>query len=270
MPFSPLMVRNAPSDVAHSASACGSKERVARPFYLLSMSAEAHMTRTTNARITGFTFLCYIAFGITSMVLFGRAAAGEGIAAKLAGIAQHQTDVRIVIVLGLLQCFSALVLAVTLYALTREQDPDLAMLGMICRVGEGITGIVMPGSVGLLWLATSTGANAPEVGAAHALGGFILATERWSPAAVLFAVGSTFFSWLLLRGRMIPVALAWLGVFASVLLVVILPLQLSGLFGGPGAWSSAVTWLQWLPMLLYEVALALWLLIKGVAAPATR
>ena len=93
------------------------------------------MTRTTNARIAGFTFLFYIAAGITSMVLFGRATSGEGIAAKLAGIAQHATDLRVVVVLDLLQCFSALVLAVTLYVITREQDPDLAMLGLTCRVG---------------------------------------------------------------------------------------------------------------------------------------
>jgi len=29
-------------------------------------------------------------------------------------------------------------------------------------------------------------------------------------------------------------------------------------------------WLPWLPMLVFEVIFALWLLIKGVAAPATR
>ncbi len=86
-------------------------------------------------------------------------------------------------------------------------------------------------------------------------------------ATVFFAVGSTLFSWLLLRGRMIPIPLAWLGVIASVLLVVILPLQLTGLFGGPTDWSASATWLVWLPMLVYEVVLALWLLIKGVAMP---
>jgi hypothetical protein len=36
------------------------------------------MTRATNARIAGFTFLAYIAAGITSTVLFRRAAGGEG------------------------------------------------------------------------------------------------------------------------------------------------------------------------------------------------
>ena len=44
------------------------------------------MTRTTNARIAGFTFLAYIAAGITRMVLFRWATGGgEGISAKLAG-----------------------------------------------------------------------------------------------------------------------------------------------------------------------------------------
>jgi hypothetical protein len=86
-------------------------------------------------------------------------------------------------------------------------------------------------------------------------------------AAIFFAVGSTLFCWLLVRGRLIPTPLAWFGVLASVLLVVILPLQLAGLLGGPTSWSASVTWLVWLPMLVFEVMLALWLLIKGVAMP---
>lgn len=218
------------------------------------------MTRMTNARIAGFTFLFYIAAGITSVVLFGRATGGEGIAAKLAGIAQHATEVRLTVLLDLLQNFSALVLAVTLYAITRETDPDLAMLGMTCRVAEGIAGISTPSTLGLLWLATATGAGAPDTGAAHALGAYLL-KGNMALAATFFAAGSTFFSCLLLRGRLIPIPLAWLGVVASVLLVVGLPLQLAGFLRGQ------VASLMWLPMLAFEVPLALWLLIKGVAMP---
>jgi hypothetical protein len=92
------------------------------------------MTRRTNARIAGFTFLLYIAATIAGMVLFIRATDGGGVAAQLADIARHATDVRLTIVLGLLGNFCALVLGVTLYSITREQDPDLAMLAMICRV----------------------------------------------------------------------------------------------------------------------------------------
>lgn len=219
------------------------------------------MTRTTNARIAGFTFLLYIAAGMASMVLFRRATSGAGIAAKLAGIAEHATDVSVLVVLGLLQCFAALVLAVTLYAITREQDKDLAMLALTCRVGEGIIGgLSIPGTLTLLWLATSTGTDAPATDAAHALGAYLLRDDI-ALTATFFAVGSTLFAYLLLRGRMIPVPLAWLGVVASALLVVGLPLQLAGFVHGP------ITSLMWLPMLAFEVPLALWLLTRGVATP---
>src|SRR5574341_444181 len=220
------------------------------------------MTRTTNARIAGFTFLFYIAVGVTQMVLFGGTTAGEGTAAKLANMAQHATDVRVNVVLGLLTCFVALTLGVALYALTREQDPDLALLALLCRVGEGVIGgVFIPMTLGLLAVATAAGANAPDAAPPHALVSLVLTARLWNPiiCATFFAVGSTLFSWLFLRGRMIPVPLAWLGVVASVLLVVGLPMQLAGVLRG------SVAQLIWLPMAAFEIPLALWLLIKGVA-----
>ncbi len=222
------------------------------------------MTRTTNARIAGFTFLFYIAVAFPSMVLLERATSGEGIAAKLASIAQHTADVRVAVVLSLLGCFSALVLAVTLYAITREVDADLAMLALTCRVAEGvISGISIPETLGLLWLATATGASVPDPGAAHVLGAYLLRADM-AVTATFFAAGSSLFSYLFLRGRMIPVTLAWLGVLASVLLVVGLPLQIAGVLRG------SITQLMYLPILAFEISLGLWLLIKGVAAQATR
>ena len=219
------------------------------------------MTRTTNARIAGFTFLFYIAVAFPSMVLLERATSGEGIAAKLASIAQHAADVRVAVVLSLLGCFSALVLAVTLYAITCEVDADLAMLALTCRVAEGvISGISIPETLGLLSLATATGANAPDTGAAQALGAYLLRADM-ADTAMFFAVGSTLFSYLFLRGRMIPVALAWIGLLASVLLVVGLPLQIAGVLRG------SITQLMYLPMLAFEIPLGLWLLIKGVNVP---
>src|ERR1700720_2056851 len=98
------------------------------------------MTRRTNARVAGFAFLVYIAAALTGMILAGRAASGEGTAAKLASIAQHAPDMRIAVVLEMIGCFCALVLAVTLYAITRDEDPDLALLAMVCRVAEGVIG----------------------------------------------------------------------------------------------------------------------------------
>ena len=119
----------------------------------------------------------------------------------------------------------------TLYALTREQGPIPALFAMLCRVAEGV------GS---------------------------------GESAIYFSVGSLIFSWLLLRGKLVPGWLAQLGIFASALLVIILPAQLAGLFGGAMSWASSITWLVWLPMLVFEVILALWLMIKGVNTEQTE
>jgi hypothetical protein len=169
---------------------------------------------------------------------------------------------RVTILLTLVMNLSAIVLGVTLYALTRDQDRDLALLGMTCRVAEGIAGMDVSGTLGLLWLATTNGAPALD-GGGLALGAFFLKMgQTMGASATFFALGSTVFSWLLLRGRMIPVPLAWLGVMASVLLVVGCPLVLAGLLRG------SMTTYMWLPMLLFEVVLALWLIIKGVDLPS--
>jgi hypothetical protein len=60
------------------------------------------------------------------------------------------------------------------------------------------------------------------------------------------------------------VSLAWLGVIASLLIVAAMPLRIAGLCRGP---SSG---LVWIPMAVFEVVLAVWLIVKGVAEPAPR
>jgi hypothetical protein len=171
------------------------------------------MTRTIAARVAGFTFLFYIVVGISSM-----AGAFRGPAAEMAKYAQN---------------VSAVTLALTLFVVTRVEQPIVAAFGMIFRLTEGVLGLAL------------------------ALAGIVL-PQRTLVAATLFACGSMFFSWLLLRGQMLPRILAWTGVVASVILVVGLPLQLGGLLGAP------LTILMWMPMLMFEVPGGLWLLVKGV------
>src|SRR5258705_2583982 len=224
------------------------------------------MTRTANARVAGIAFLLYIVFGIGSMIVMARVPEGEGIAATLAGYAAHEQEMRAVCVLTILTAFCALALGVTLYAITRDEDPDLAMMGLTCRVAEGvINGLAIQGSLGLLWLATATGADVADTGARNVVAAF-LHGQSSDPtiSATFFAVGSTLFSWLLLRGRMIPVGLAWLGLIASILLVIGLPLRLGGLL------SSSQAGFLWLPMAAFEIPLALWFLFKGVQPPRGR
>jgi hypothetical protein len=178
-------------------------------------------------------------------------------------------NVRLSILIALLEGLSSLVLAVTLYGITRDEDHELAMLGLVCRVAEGVLGSInnIPSYLGLLWLTKAgVGTDVPDMPTANALRAFLLMPGGSVPlGAFFFAVGSLIFSWPLLRGRMVPVSIAWLGVFASGLLVVVLPVQLAGFSTGP-----LTGYYQWLPALVFQVVLALWLLIKGVAKPATQ
>jgi hypothetical protein len=160
------------------------------------------MTLTTNARLAGTAYLAYLVFGIGGMVI---------------GTAEASA------VSGVLTSFCALVLGVTLYAITREQDRDLAMIAMLCRVLEAVPG----------------------------------------EGEIYFAVGNTIFCWLLLQGRLIPAPLARLGLVASAALSLLVLAQRGGLFGGRMLWSSPVTWVVWLPVLIFELAFAFWLLTRA-------
>ena len=164
------------------------------------------MTLNTNARVAAVANLVYLAAGMSSMAVADNTAS----------------------LLAVVQSFCALLLGVTFYVMTREQDPHLALVALGCRLIEAVPG--------------------------H--------------GEIYFAVGSAIFSWLLLRGRMIPAGLAWLGVIASVGLVLLLSVQIAGFLGGPRNWASPLTWAAWSPMLVFELALAAWLITKGIARPA--
>src|SRR6266513_3453297 len=171
------------------------------------------MTRTTSARIAGFTYLFYAVTGICIELLMHRARNVDGdAAAKLARIGEYATNVRLAILIVLLECFSALVLAVTLYGITRVQDHELAMLALVCRVVEGVLGTLrIPNYLGLLWLAKAGGtAGAPDIPTTNALGAFLLMPVPSVPISTIFlAVGSLIVSYLLLGGRLVPVSIAW-------------------------------------------------------------
>jgi hypothetical protein len=225
------------------------------------------MTRKTNARLAGFMFLFYIATGIASLAVFGQVTSGaQGTSAQLASIARHATTVRLTVLLTLCGFVSAVALGVTLYALTRDEDRDLALLALCGRITEGVIAATSAvRTLQLLALATATSTLvATDAAAANALGGSLLQQGGFSGsiAAICFVMASTLYSYLFLRARSIPLWLAWLGLLASLLLVVALPLELAGVIRVP--------FLMWLPMLVFELVFAFWLLIKGVAEPKQK
>ena len=217
------------------------------------------MTLRTTAKVAGFAFLFYIAAGFGNEFFHARATDAQGTAAVLARLAGHVTDLRLTVLFKLAEVLSAFVLAATLYGLTREQDHEWAMLGLVCRAAEGaILAVSIRINVGLLWLMDAR--PGMDSATTHAVATTLLMPNP-PVSAVFFAMGSTIFAALMLRGRIIPVALAWLGVVSSALLAIGVPLQLAG--WAPGRLVGVL----WVLALVYAVAIGFWLLVKGVNSP---
>ncbi len=203
------------------------------------------MTKPANARLAGATFLVYIAVGIAGML--------------------RAPGPLVRIVSSLAMALSAFVLGVTLYALTRDEDADIALLALTCRVAEGVLGTVLI-SARLALQAVDAAADPTEAASLHALEAFVLRARGLNTVvgATFFAVGSALFCWLFLRGRVIPAALAWLGLISSIVLAVGLPLQLAGLVRG------AATQLIWIPMAAFEIPAGVWLLVNAARLVTPR
>jgi hypothetical protein len=133
------------------------------------------MTLQANARLAGFTYLFYIAVAFPQMTLENKVTRPEGIPAKLLAMAQHAGGLRFAVVFGLLAAFSAVVLAVGLFGITRDEDRELSVLALSCRVGEGILGGVGAlATLGLLWLGTAVPAGTLDAAAASTLALLVL------------------------------------------------------------------------------------------------
>ena len=98
------------------------------------------MTLRRNAMLAGLGLLLYIGVGVLQMVIGSGVSAGATPGERLASMAAHDARVQFSALLGLVTSAIALLLGVTFRALTARVDSDVAWLGALCRVAEGIVG----------------------------------------------------------------------------------------------------------------------------------
>ncbi len=217
------------------------------------------MRRRTEAKVAGFAYLSYIVLAMSAAVLSGKTTAGTDTAQTLSTLANMIGAARTTVLLDLLQTVCALLLAVTLYRLSKAVDATIALLAMCFRVGEGLLGFLpIVSKLELMNLATAPGPQCANNPGCIAVAHEILKRPDAGVSEFCFVVGGFLFAYLLLAGRLIPRWLAWIGVVTIGVQMICVPLEIAGILG-----ASVVSWL-WLPILLYEVPLGLWLILKGV------
>ena len=229
-------------------------------------SAERHqgsdrrgaMTQRAEAKLAGYTYLAYIVFAMLAAVLSGKTTAGADTSHMLSTLRSTMAIAQLTVLLDLLQIVCAVVLAVSLYRLTRTVDATLALLAVVFRFGEGLLGFVpLLGKLELMKLATASNPLCASSGGCLAIAGEIFNRPDDLFGQFCFVLGGFLFAYLFLAGRLIPRWMAWTGVITIGLQLVCVPLYVATLLPG-----RVVNWL-WFPILLYEVPLGLWLILRG-------
>jgi hypothetical protein len=153
--------------------------------------------------------------------------------------------------------------ALALYILLKPVNKNLALLGLFWRLGEAfMLGVFALSSyIVLLLVSGAAYSTAFESDQLHAL--VLLFSDAhetgFNIALIFVGLGTTVFNYLFFKSNYIPKALAGFGIFASVLMLIgtfailILPTP-----------SEMLDLLPYMPGLVFEVTIGLWLLIKGV------
>jgi hypothetical protein len=214
------------------------------------------MQRRTAARIAGAAYLLYIGVAFPTFRLEARALHGATTAERLESLRQHVGLAHLDVLLSLASGLCAFALAISLYSFTRDEDGDIALLGLACRFLEGLFALPIS-MLTMLWLMDGGAGAAPEL--TNGLGIFMMKLSTWQVtySAYLFAIGSTAFCYLLLRGRLIPTWLGWVGFVGSAIVTVSLPLSLIGIGNRP------LSGPEWAPIAVFEIVVAFWFLYTG-------
>jgi len=235
------------------------------------MSAESLPSAITPeqraaARIVGFLYVIQMVVAVFGeSFVRGRLIVGDP--AKTAeNILGSERLFRLSIAGDLFVYTGVLVLTWGLYVVLRPVNRNLALLAAFFRIVE--TAVLCAATVNsLVMLRLLSGAEdlkALEASQRHAWVRLAYSTQGYGMLVgfILLGLGSALFAYLFWKSRYVPRGLALLGIVGSLLLSVVTWATI--VF--PGLRVLGLSYMM--PLGLYEVGLGLWLIFKGIRAPA--
>lgn len=209
-----------------------------------------------SARIAGVTYLLIIGTSILSMIFGPYRLIIEGdTASTISNIYTNQFLFRAGATYDLLMYMSVIILSVALYNLLKMADKHIALIALLWRVGEALTGsFTVICSIAILYLINSDMSSEFSGATINLL--FEIKAIALNVVFAFLGLGSVMFCYLFYKTRFIPRLLAVFGifsfslVFAESILVLLTPLK-----------SLVITGI---PAILFEITIGIWLLAKGV------
>ena len=217
------------------------------------------------AKVAGLLYLLLMACGVFGEFNGRGSLIVDNDPAKTAAhIVDHLLLFRLGIVSDLTAFAGDIAIAVALYVLLRPVGRYLALLAAFWRVAEAaVLGVITLNSFTMLLLLTD--ARYATVFSSQQLQSLVWLFNDTHDAGynlgvIFLSLGCIVFSWLLLKSRYVPRLLAGFGLLAYVLMLV-----------------GAVVVIIWpdnpvganfdVPAGLYEIAIGLWLLLRGIREP---
>ena len=220
----------------------------------------------TIVRAAGWAYVIPVALIVFSNFgLRGPLLAGGDIPETMRRIAAATLRFRLSVALDVAYCIGAVVLISALYAILTPVSRFLATLAGALKILYVVTAVMLAISLLMMLRLATDPAYGQSLGVEPLHGVFKLLSNLWWPlyyvGLAFWSVSATIFAWLWLKSRFVSKPLAAFGVVAS-------------------AWCAACTfaflidprfanvvnlWLFDAPMLVFELALGIWLLVRGVA-----
>ena len=219
-------------------------------------------SQSKAAKVAGFMYLIGMAVSIFVELYLRGSLIVRGNALETADkIMAHETQFRVAIVLDLLTYVSVVLLVWALYILLKPVNKNLALLATFLRLAEvSFFCVILLGNFVVLHvLSNENYLRTFETGQLQALSRLVLLTrgDAYTIGFSLLGMGSTVFSYLLLKSNYVPKLLAGWGIFSSLLLVL-------GFITVIFPELRKVVLPSQVPMFIYEVGLGFWFLVKGV------
>ncbi len=229
------------------------------------MNSTPEESQQRAARLAGLMYLLTIATWFLAFYVRSRLIVDGNAAETVNNIVTNERLFRISIVGDLATGAGVVVLIVALWVLLKPVNRNIALLAAVWRLVDPLICFITLSSFSVLLL--SSGAEYLQGIEANQLQAFAMLTIAlygvgFTVSPVFLGLGSAAFSYLLFKSRYVPRALAAFGVFSSLLATTCALVTI--VF--PGFATIATGGL--VPLLIYEITLGLWLLLKGACIQA--
>ncbi|MBO3084611.1 DUF4386 domain-containing protein [Cellulomonas fengjieae] len=220
------------------------------------------LTHRTTARTVGTLFIVAAVTAVIGLLAYAPVLDDPD---YVLGATTHRTQVAAGALLELVCALSLIGIAVLMFPIVRRRSESAALGYAAFRLLE--SAVIVVGIISVLAIVTlneSVGADQSHLTASALL----VAVHDWTflfgPNFAL-APSTFLMGWFLYRTRLVPRAIAVLGLVAAPLLFASAALVLFGVYDQVSVWGGLTA----LPVFAYEMSLAVWLLVKGFQPVAT-